>query len=109
MIRPTYGPSASLISGRWAWITMSTMITYEAIIRVWTIIRILMGICFLRRDTVKEDIDRVKISPAFMTMVFIRRFVTARVEQIPSTCLRTGLSCHRPALNICVFDSVLCI
>ena len=62
--------------------------------------RIRMGVMFLSKDTVTEDMDRVKIRPAFITMVFTRRLVTARVEQIPKICLSTGLSFQRPSLNI---------
>lgn len=62
--------------------------------------RIRMGVRFLSKDTVRDDMERVKMRPAFITMVLTRRLVTARVEQMPRICLSTGLSFQRPSLNI---------
>ena len=78
-------------------------------ISVWTIIRILVGIIFLSMDTVTEDMTVVNKSPAHITSVLINRFVTARVEQIPRTCLRTGLSFQMPAIKISLFVSLFCM
>jgi hypothetical protein len=62
-----------------------------------------MGVYVLSRDTVKEDIVSVNMSPAFMTRVLAMRLVTASVEHIPRICLSTGLSFQSPALNISIF------
>jgi hypothetical protein len=51
-------------------------------------------------DTVNEDMQTVKTSPAHITSVLRKRFVTARVEQMPRTCLSTGLSFHKPWMKI---------
>ena len=82
---------------------MSTMMTYEAMIKVCTIIRMRMGVYFRKRETVSDDIQTVKIKPTSITSVFTIRLVTAKVEQMPRICLSTGLSFHNPVRKISFF------
>lgn len=58
-------------------------------------------------DTVRQLMERVNISPASITRVFATRFVTASVEHIPRTCLRTGLSSHNPDMKMSLLEVFL--
>jgi hypothetical protein len=74
--------------------------TYEAIMRTWTIIRIRAGVTFLNRETVTFDMVATKIRLSPMIKVLINKLVTARAEQIPRICLKTGFSSQIPLKKI---------
>jgi len=75
-------------------------------ISVSTIMRIFRGVKFRRIETVAALKDNVNTSARHMTIVFSTRLVTARVLQIPRTCLNTGLLCHNPSIiNFLFSDS----
>lgn len=69
-------------------------------IRVEDIILSLKGVIVLRADTVKQDTALVYIKPRHITAVLVTRFVTARVEHIPKTCLKIGLLYQIPSSAI---------
>jgi hypothetical protein len=67
--------------------------------------RILGGVTFLRIDTVTLDMEVTKMRLKLMMKVFTIKLVTARAEQIPSICRKTGFSFHKPEMKIALFLS----
>ncbi len=51
-------------------------------------------------ETVRLEKEATNINPMPMTNELINKFVTARAEQIPNICLKTGLSLKTPREKI---------
>src|SRR3989338_4513561 len=99
IMSPTYGPSSSLIGGKYAFRNLSTQITNVAIITMYASMRTLDGITFLKIEINRELKAVQNVTPKPMAMALFMRFVTASIEHIPSTMQNVGWSCHRPAVK----------
>lgn len=58
---------------------------------IWTIIRILPGICLRISDTKKLEQAVTKVTARHITSVTFKLEVTAKAEQIPNICSAIGL------------------
>ncbi len=69
-------------------------------IRVDDMILNLKGVIVRKAEAVTHETALVYIRPRHITAVFTTRFVTARVEHIPNTCLNMGLLYQIPSSAI---------
>ena len=71
----------------------------QAMTRTSTIMRTREGIQLRISESVRLESAVTKISPRHITSVFLTTFVTARVEQMPSTCTKMGFCEPRLSLK----------
>lgn len=96
-------PKLSAKAGKYAFITISTMVTKVAITTIKAGIRTKSGIKFFNSEITMFEHIRTNIVANPMLMPLIAELVVASVGHIPSKRTNTGLSLIIPLINILIF------